>query len=93
MIGNKEIKEQDLIDLDFKMIFVSKEEHGGDNDFYYYVANLFGGDGACLISNANDEAINSKWKVELFDYDEYYFDDIKSLTEFMLAAKNVQKKK
>jgi hypothetical protein len=54
---------------------------------------LFGGDGPCLISNANDDVINSKWKVELFDYDEYYFDDIKSLTEFMLAARNVQSKK
>jgi hypothetical protein len=93
MIGKREIEEQDLIDLDFKLIFVSKEEHGGENDFYYYIVNLFGGDGPCLISNANDDVINSKWKVELFDYDEYYFDDIQSLTEFMLAARNVQSKK
>jgi hypothetical protein len=93
MIGKKEIEEQDLIDLGFNMVFVSKHEHGGDNDFYYYVINLFEGDGPCLISNANDEVINSKWKVELFDYYEYYFDDIQSLTEFILAAKNVQRKK
>ncbi len=93
MIGTRQIEEQDLIDLDFKMVFVSKEEHGGENDFYYYVINLFDGDGLCLISNANDEVINSKWKVELFDYDEFYFDDIKSLTEFMLASKNVKSKK
>lgn len=93
MIGKREIEEQDLIDLGFNMVFVSKEEHGGENDFYYYVINLFEGDGPCLISNANDDVINSKWKVELFDYDEYYFADIQSLTEFMLAARNVQRKK
>jgi hypothetical protein len=93
MIGKKEIEEQDLIDLDFKLIIVSKEEHGGDNDFYYYVADLFGGDGPCLISNANDEVINSKWKVELFDYDRFYFDDVQSLTDFIMAARNVQEKK
>ncbi|KAF2379494.1 hypothetical protein BSN82_17085 [Acinetobacter baylyi] len=93
MIGKIEIEEQDLIDLGFKLVIVSKHEHGGDNDFYYYVINLFDGDGPCLISNANDEVINSKWKVELFDYDGFYFDDIQSLTEFMLAARNVQRKK
>lgn len=93
MIGSQRIEEQDLIDLDFKKVLVSKEEHGGLNDFYYYVIDLFGSDGPCLISNANDEVINSKWKVEFFDYDGYYFDDIKSLTEFILAARNVQKKK
>lgn len=93
MIGSQRIEEQDLIDLDFKKVLVSKEEHGGPNDFYYYVEILFGDDGLCLISNANDDVINSKWKVELFDYDNYYFDDIKSLTEFILAARNVQKKK
>jgi hypothetical protein len=93
MIGKKEIEEQDLIDLDFNLIVVSKHEHGGENDFYYYVCNLFDGDGPCLISNANDEVINSKWKVELFDYDEFYFDDIQSLTDFMLASKNVKRKK
>jgi hypothetical protein len=93
MIGNQRIEEQDLIDLDFKKVLVSKNEHGGPNDFYYYVLYLFGIAGLCLISNANDDVINSKWKVELFDYDNYYFDDIKSLTEFILAARNVQKKK
>ena len=93
MIGKKEIEEQDLIDLGFKLVVVSKEEHGGENDFYYYVINLFDGDGPCLISNANDEVINSKWKVELFDYDRFYFDDVQSLTEFMLSAKNVKTKK
>lgn len=96
MIKTHPIVEQDLIDLDFKMVFVSKEEHGGDNDFYYYVLSLFGEDdeayAMCLISCANDEAINKDWRVELFDYDRFYFDTVESLTEFILAAKNAKSK-
>jgi hypothetical protein len=96
MIKDNPIVEQDLIDLDFKMVFVSKEEHGGENDFYYYVLSLFGDDddhySMCLISCANDEAVNKDWKVELFDYDRFYFDTIESLTEFVLAAKNAKEK-
>jgi hypothetical protein len=96
MIKTHPITEQDLIDLDFKMVFVSKEEHGGDNDFYYYVLSLFGEEddtyAMCLISCANDEAVNKDWRVELFDYDRFYFDTVESLTEFILAAKNAKKK-
>ena len=93
MIGHQKIEEQDLIDLGFNMVFVSKEESGAPNDFYYYHYDLFGDGGPTLLSNANDEVINSRWKVELFDYDNYYFDDIEHLTKFILSAKNVKRKK
>lgn len=89
MIHTHDIEEQDLIDLDFEMTFVPKEEHGGDNDFYYYTLKLFSNDnnyGPLLISNANDDVINSRWRVELFDYENYYFDDIESLTNFILVS-------
>lgn len=92
MIHTHDIEEQDLIDLDFEMIFVSKEEHGGDDDFYYYTLKLFSDNGPLLISNASDEVINSKWKVELFDYCDYYFDEIESLTNFILAAKHAKRR-
>ena len=95
MIHTHDIEEQDLIDLDFEMIFVPKEEHGGDNDFYYYTLKLFSNDnnyGPLLISNANDDVINSRWRIELFDYENYYFDDIESLTNFILAAKNAKRR-
>jgi hypothetical protein len=92
MIHTHDIEEQDLIDLDFEMIFVSKEEHGGDDDFYYYTLKLFSDNGPLLISNSNDEVINSKWKVELFDYCDYYFDEIESLTNFILAAKHAKRR-
>ena len=92
MIHTHDIEEQDLIDLDFEMIFVSKEEHGGDDDFYYYTLKLFSDNGPLLISNSNDEVINSKWRVELFDYCDYYFDEIESLTNFILAAKHAKRR-
>jgi hypothetical protein len=92
MIHTHNIEEQDLIDLDFEMIFVSKEEHGGDDDFYYYTLKLFSDNGPLLISNSNDEVINSKWRVELFDYENYYFDEIESLTNFILAAKHAKRR-
>jgi hypothetical protein len=92
MIHTHNIEEQDLIDLDFEMIFVSKEEHGGDDDFYYYTLKLFSDNGPLLISNSNDEVINSKWKIELFDYCDYYFDEIESLTNFILAAKHAKRR-
>lgn len=94
MINTHNIEEQDLIDLDFKMIYVSKEEHGGDQDFYYYVLELFLDDkfSLSLLSNANDDVITSRWKVYLFDNDNYYFDDIEGLTNFILAAKNAKRR-
>jgi hypothetical protein len=92
MIHTHDIEEQDLIDLDFEMTFVPKEEHGGDDDFYYYTLKLFSDNGPLLISNSNDEVINSKWRVELFDYDHYYFDEIESLTNFILASKNAKRR-
>jgi hypothetical protein len=92
MIHTHDLQEQDLINLGFEMIFVSKEEHGGDDDFYYYTLKLFSDNGPLLISCSNDEVINSKWTIELFDYDNYYFDDILVLTNFITAAKHAKRK-
>jgi hypothetical protein len=92
MIHTHDLQEQDLINLGFEMTFVSKHEHGGDNDFYYYTLKLFSGNGPLLISNSSDEVINNKWIVELFDYYDYYFDDILILTNFITASKNAKRK-
>lgn len=51
------MKEQDLIDLGFKKEF-------GD-DFYYYVYDFT--NGFSLITNANDELLDNKWYVEIFN--------------------------
>ncbi len=92
MINTHNIEEQDLIDLDFEMVYVSKEESGCEEDYYYYIINLLGSDGLCLISNSNDDVIKSRWKIYLFPDDNYYFDDIEGLTNFILAAKNAKRR-
>lgn len=46
------ITEETLIKLGFEYNFVSVEESGA-NEYYYYTLDL--GNGECLMSNANDE--------------------------------------
>lgn len=49
--------EQDLIDLGFKKEF-------GD-EFYYYTYDFT--NGFSLITNANDDLVDTKWVVEIFE--------------------------
>lgn len=56
--------EQTFIDLGFERNFVTIEESGHDNDFYYYTLDI--GD-ICLITNANDEAEEEGWYCSIFD--------------------------
>ena len=53
------MKEQDIIDLGFTKEF-------GDN-FYYYTYDL--ARGLVLITQANDEVVDNKWFVEVFETD------------------------
>lgn len=53
------MKEQDIIDLGFTKEF-------GDN-FYYYTYDL--ARGLSLITQANDEVVDNKWFVEVFETD------------------------
>ena len=49
--------------LGFEHVDVSIEESGHDKDFYYYTLAI--GD-ICLISNADDEAIEKGWSCAIF---------------------------
>jgi hypothetical protein len=71
------MKEQDLIDLGFE------KEFGYDNgeEFYYYV--YYFGRGLSLISSANDEPVDSKWFVDVFEEDNIRFTTKEDLTEFI----------
>ena len=55
------MKEQDLIDLGFK----KEIDHDNGQEYYYYVYDF--GRGLSLISDANDETINGKWFVYIFE--------------------------
>ena len=75
------MKEQDLIDLGF-----TKQV---EEDFYYYVYDF--ARGFSLITSANDELINGKWVVEVFETsDKIQFtniDSVKKLIELINKAK------
>ena len=71
------MKEQDIIDLGFKKEF----EHDSIGEFYYYVYDF--GRGLSLISNANDEPVDSKWFVDVFEEDNIRFTTKEDLEIFI----------
>jgi hypothetical protein len=82
------MKEQDLIDLGFERTDVSVEESGED-PFHYYTYDFT--NGFSLITSANDEAVDNKWFVEIFNTeDEIRFtdkQDVSNLIELINANK------
>lgn len=79
------MKEKDLIDLGFERQYVSAEDVGTDNDFYYYTLDI---EDLCLISNASDE---EKWKVYIFDYNGFEFTEVETLLNFINILKSAVK--
>lgn len=79
------MKEQDLIDLKFERVDVTAEE-SDDDAFYYYTYDL--GKGAIsLISNANNEVIDGKWSIEIFEDETIKFWDVSDLKKFINIVK------
>lgn len=69
------MKEQDLIDLGF--------QKQNDDDFYYYTYDFT--KGLSLITNANDEVVDNKWVVEIFNTeDEIRFTDKQDVNDLIL---------
>ena len=81
------MQEKNLIQLCFERQYVSAEDVGTDNDFYYYTLDI---EDLCLISNASDE---EKWKVYIFDYNGFEFTDLLQLVKFIKALQAAVKKK
>ena len=59
------MKEKELVALGFERVDVSAED-SGDKAFHYYTYD-FGNRTFALISNANDEAVDDNWYVEVFE--------------------------
>ena len=76
------MKEQDLIDLGFKRTDVSAEE-SGDKAFYYYNIDFGDQRGISLISPANNEVIDNKWFVEVFEDNNIRIDNTKDLKQLI----------
>lgn len=74
------MKEQDLVDLRFTKEF-------GDN-FHYYTYDL--ANGFSLITQANDEVVDNKWVVEVFETSTIRFTDkepVETLIKIITKAK------
>ena len=65
------MKEKELVALGFERVDVSAEE-SGDTAFHYYIYD-FGNRTFSLISNANDEAVDDKWYIEVFEDESIQF--------------------
>jgi len=78
------MKEQDLIDLEFKKSYVTdlypEHKYSKLKPYYYYTYNIT--KELCLISSDNGEAEKNGWRVEMFDYENIEFtskEDIEKL--------------
>jgi hypothetical protein len=85
------MKEQDLIDLEFKKSYITDlyPEHKDSElkPYYYYTYNIT--DELCLISSDNEEAKKNGWRVEMFDYDNIEFTSKKDIEKLIsLIEKN-----
>jgi hypothetical protein len=81
------ITEENLINLGFERINQTPELSGSDYDWYYYVLDI---GKFALISNANDEATNNSWGVNLFDYD-YVITNMNDLTDLINVLRRIIK--
>lgn len=84
------MKEQDLIDLGFKRTDVTAEE-SGDEAFYYYDIDFGDKRGISLISPADNEVINNKWFVEVFEDPSIRVENKKDLEDFIGIINKVKK--
>ncbi len=83
------MKEQDLIDLGFERVDVSKEEHGLFDPFHYYTYDI-GNGSISLITQSNDEVKDNYWHVEVFNDTSIRFETIEDITEFIeVTEKNI----
>jgi hypothetical protein len=79
------MKEQDIVDLGFKRVDVTAEE-SGDDAFYYYTYD-FGNGTLSLISNANNEVIDGRWGIEIFEDETIQFWGVSDLKKFINVIK------
>ena len=78
------MSEQEIIDLGFEIQHQTTECSGSDYDWYYYTLDI--GD-ICLITNADDEAVENDWDVSIFDFQSCVIKDSKDLIDLIKIFK------
>ena len=84
------MSEQEIIDLGFEIQHQTTESSGSDYDWHYYTLDI--GD-ICLITNADDEAVENDWDVSIFDFQSCVIKDSKDLIDLIKIFKDNTKKK
>ena len=84
------MKEQDLIDLEFKKVEVSIEE-SGDKAFHYHTYKFTDGDyDLSLMSPSDDLVVDGEWYAEIFEYGTIRFTERSELETFInLIKRNI----
>ena len=82
------MKEQDLIDLGFERVDVTKEESGCERDYHFYTYDFT--EQLALMSNDSEEAESKGWFVEFFDVDGIRFTNIRELAKLMILIENAK---
>ena len=78
------MSEKEIINLGFEIQHLTPECSGSDYDWYYYTLNI--GD-ICLMTNADDEAIENGWEVSIFDFQSFVIKDVQGLIELIKLFK------
>jgi hypothetical protein len=78
------MSEQEIIDLGFEIQHQTTESSGSDYDWHYYTLDI--GD-ICLITNADDEAVENDWDVSIFDFQSCVIKDSKDLIDLIKIFK------
>jgi hypothetical protein len=72
--------EQEIIELGFEQNYITTEESGCENDYWYYTYDI--GD-MCLITSSNDESGKKLWTVTFFDYNDIVFKDAEPVRDLI----------
>ena len=72
--------EQEIIELGFEQNYITTEESGCENDYWYYTYDI--GD-MCLITSSNDESGKKLWTVTFFDYNDVVFKDAEPVRDLI----------
>jgi len=79
------MKEQDIVNLGFKIQHETAYNSGSDKDWHYYTLDI--GD-ICLITNASDQAIKEGWSISIFDSETCIIKSILDLKAFINILKS-----
>ena len=80
------MKEQDLVDLGFERVDITAEESGYFKDWHYYTYDFT--KGFSLITPSNDDLVDGKWVVEIFNTEDIIrFVDKNELEQFINIVK------